>query len=76
MSEARLNRVIRLGDRSLPVFAGVDRLMLEVSRRAHELFEARGAHHGSGRALRHGLLRVILPKLGAGPAVAPLARAA
>lgn len=46
MSEIKLNKVVRADDRTLPVFGEVDRLMLEISRRAHELFEARGSGHG------------------------------
>jgi HSP20 family molecular chaperone IbpA len=46
MSEVKLNKVVRADDRTLPVFAEVDRLRLEISRRAHELFETRGLGNG------------------------------
>jgi HSP20 family molecular chaperone IbpA len=46
MSDINVRRVPDLEDRSLPVFAEVERLMLDIGRRARELFAARG---GDGR---------------------------
>lgn len=49
MSEITITRVSSLEDRTLPVFAEVERLMQDIGRRASELFAARG--FGEGHAL-------------------------
>lgn len=49
MSEVNVRKVSKAEDRSLPVFAEVDRLSQEIGRRARELFETRG--FGEGHAL-------------------------
>lgn len=49
MSEITVRKVSSLEDRSLPVFAEVERLMLDVEKRARELFDARG--HDGGHEL-------------------------
>jgi len=49
MSEIMVRKVLDLDDRSLPVFAEIDRVMESISRRARELFALHGG--SEGRAL-------------------------
>jgi len=49
MSEIIVTKVPNLEDRSLPVFAEVERLMLDIGRRANELFDVHG--HVGGHEL-------------------------
>jgi HSP20 family molecular chaperone IbpA len=49
MSEITITRVSSLEDRTLPVFAEVEKLKQDIGRRASELFAARGC--GEGHAL-------------------------